>query len=30
MFSNLDEKDRTIVLNAMEECKYKAGEWIIK
>lgn len=30
MFSALDDKDRDIVINAMEEKKYKPGEWVIK
>jgi len=30
MFSALDDKEREIVINAMEEKKYKSGEWVIK
>lgn len=30
MFSALDEKEKEIVINAMEEKKVKAGEWVIK
>ena len=30
MFSALDSKETEIVVNAMEEQKYKVGEYIIK
>jgi len=30
MFSCLDDKEKEIVINAMEIAKFKAGEWIIK
>ena len=30
MFSNLDEKEKNIVINAMEECKFVAGDFVIK
>ena len=30
MFSNLDDKEKEIVINAMEEVKFKANEWVIK
>jgi len=30
MFSNLDEKERQVVSNAMEEKKYRAGDFVIK
>lgn len=30
MFSALDEKERNIVLDAMEEKRFKAGEYVIK
>jgi len=30
MFSGLDEKNREIVIGAMEEKRFKKGEWVIK
>lgn len=30
MFNSLDEREREIVVNAMQEVKYKAGDWIIR
>lgn len=30
MFSSLDEKEREIVVGAMKEVTFKAGDWIIK
>jgi len=30
MFSALDEKERAIVIDAMEERKYKTGDYVIK
>lgn len=30
MFSALDDKERDIVINAMEEFKYSEGDWIIE
>lgn len=30
MFSVLDEKELSIVIGAMEECRFKAGDWIIR
>jgi hypothetical protein len=29
MFSNLDSKEKAIVMDAMEEKRFKAGEWVI-
>lgn len=30
MFAALEQKDRDIVINAMEEKKFKPGDWVIK
>jgi len=30
MFSVLDDKEKDIVIGAMEECHVKPGEWVIK
>lgn len=30
MFSVLDDKERDIVIGAMEECRFKTGDWVIK
>lgn len=30
MFSALDEKERNIIIDAMEERRYQPGEYIIK
>ena len=30
MFSAIDEKEKEIVVNAMEEKRFKAGDWVIK
>jgi len=30
MFSSLNEKDKNIVIGAMEEKKFKPGDWVIK
>jgi len=30
MFSVLDDKEREVVIGAMEECRFKSGDWVIK
>lgn len=30
MFSVLNEEELNIVIGAMEECRFKSGDWVIK
>lgn len=30
MFSALDDKEKSVVINAMNEKKFKKGDWVIK